>query len=39
MIGYCGLGLKDDVAPKKIVTFLKKEFKRRTNVSWDQATF
>ena len=39
MIGYCGLGLVDDVTPKKIITFLKKEFKRRTNVKWEQATY
>ena len=35
MIGYCGLGLEDDVAKKKIVTFLKKEFKRRTNIKYE----
>ena len=35
MIGYCGLGLEDDLAAKKIVTFLKKEFKRRTNVKYE----
>ena len=37
--GYCGLGLEDDVATKKILTFLKKEFKRKTNMKFDEATF
>ena len=39
MRGYCGLGLEDDVATKKVLTFLKKEFKRKTNIKYEQATF
>ena len=39
MKGYCGLGLEDDLSAKKIVTFLKKEFKQKTNIKYEQATF
>ena len=35
MKGYCGLGLEDDLAAKKIAVFLKKEFKRKTNVKYE----
>ena len=35
MIGYCGLGLADDVNAKKVLAFLKKEYKRKTSIKYD----
>ena len=39
MKGYCGMGLEDDLNAKKIVAFLKKEYKRKNQDTLEKATY